>query len=746
MNNFMKEIEMENDNFREEDNLKIQNFIQSPNKYNINKIKKKTISRKHLLNRKTDYNSFFKKTSYSRKKKFINLSKEKSKKKFKKGKFENFVLNGNNIKNIIKNNDSFEKKKKNLKNKFILKNKENVFKREIENLEERLEKKSSKNRIFSIKNYKYEINNREEIKNEIKYENFKNRAELKVHKYPIKSKYMLKNLKINLNKLNEKKKKNIQIESPKDNIFLNIKKIRNKKRNKILRLPPKNFKNKKMDVLEKSFSSKNLLLEDLKTNLFENINFENFELFSKKISKENFLFIISNFINYYQGEEDVNLMFKNLFKKKIEWFYTILIKKDNNKNDVKSFLPIGIAIWNFDLKNLRTNRVFLEKILLVNKNEDLLKNFLDLLTKKIFFENKVYVDEIYWKLSHKKVEEKFISPNREFVKNLKRNLWKWKMVLNTDRERFTVLAKINPEKKLNQKDFSFIKIFISNLITYKENIKIFNKRKIMKINFLKENITNYMFENFKESLNLKTEKKNEIDNILNSEIEMVKISNDQNLLALFQQILNKKNLKDRNLKDLCFQALEPENCKLYYFLKNIRVLPLITKNEIIYNKKIKMSRIEYQKKIKDKNIYFIDTLDSYVKIVISKCEKSFNEERFYKNMSFLILEDLNNSSEENENLDNLEKKYLWLPNFKISNNFRFSPFEKNKIFADFKEYKKFDFNFDVPLIENRIVVKPDTEDKWIKSEFLFSVFQADVENDKFVPISSFKVSRKNFVK
>ena len=750
MNNIMNEIEMINENFLAEDHkLKIQNFIKSPNKYNINKNQKKTVSRKHLEKRKTNYNSFFKKASYSRKKKFTNLSKDKSKKKKQKTKFENFVLNGNNIKKIKINNDYSDNKKKNFKNKFIVKNKENFFKRENENenFEERFERKSSKHKIYSIKNYKYDINVREEKLNERNInKNFKNRAEIKVYKYPIKSKYMLKNLKINLNKLNEKKKK-VQNDSPNDKSFLNINKLKKNKRNKILRLPPKNFKNKKVILLKKSRSSKDLIMEDLKSILFENLNFEDYQLFSKKISQENFLLIISNFNNYYQGKEDINLICKNLFKKKIEWFYSILIKKENNNNDVKNFLPISIAIWNLDLKNSRTNRILLEKVFLLNKNEDLLKYFLDLLTKKIFSNNKIYVDEIYWKLKHKKIEGKFISPNREFIKNLKKNLlWKWKMVLNTDKERFTVLAKVNLEKKLNQKDFSFVKIFISNLITYKEKIKIFNKRKIIKINFLREDISYYMLENFNESLKFQNEIKNEMEEILKKDIEMVKISDDQNLLTLFQQILKKKNLKDRNLKDLCFQTIEPENCKLYYFLQNIRVVPLITKNEIIYNKKIKISRIEYEKKIKDKNIYFIKTLDNYIKIVIAKCEKSFNEERIYKNISNLILQNLNNNLEETENSENLKKKFLWLPNFKISKNFSFNSEEKKNIFSDVKEFKKYDFNFEVPLIENRIVIKPDTNDKWIKSEFLFSIFKVDLENDKFVPVCFFKVSRKNFIK
>ncbi len=123
-------------------------------------------------------------------------------------------------------------------------------------------------------------------------------------------------------------------------------------------------------------------------------------------------------------------------------------------------------------------------------------DFLEQITKNIFNYKKIHVDEIYLKLAHKKSAGKFTPPERKFVKNLKLNNWRWKMVLNTETERFTILWRKNKKDKELKKDLNSIKLTLSSFMIYLENITIFHKNHKRNSLNINENISAFFRNQF----------------------------------------------------------------------------------------------------------------------------------------------------------------------------------------------------------------------------------------------------------
>jgi hypothetical protein len=165
----------------------------------------------------------------------------------------------------------------------------------------------------------------------------------------------------------------------------------------------------------------------------------------------------------------------------------------------EGFVPLGIALFSFDLGNFKTQRVLVHHVSVLH--DDLLMHFLGLLETEIYTRFDRPIDEVFIKLKHKKEGAEYMPVPRPFIERLKGVGWKWKMVNNETDARYTIFwTKRNPQThgEAHSKCVEPFRFIFCGFISDDPDLVFLNKREINPESFLCAELMSYFGRVYQE--------------------------------------------------------------------------------------------------------------------------------------------------------------------------------------------------------------------------------------------------------
>lgn len=455
-----------------------------------------------------------------------------------------------------------------------------------------------------------------------------------------------------------------------------------------------------------------------------------YHFYSKTLSRELFEVIWNNFSAAFHqtGQQLSPTLSSSIFEEDLDVQYGLLVEENQLQDeDLNRMVPSGIAFWQSDFESNRKNRVILRKLFLLYPTIEKLVFFITRVREVVFSRG---MEEILYYHEHEKVGGEFQKPDKALTDCLRQSGWKWKMVLNLQNVRYTVFSALNQHMSAVDSHFQLL---MANLISYQQAVSMSNSKRVAKVNY---------FDNFTKICKDKFRKANQLPQS-SGPLQEVEIPCQESIIREDQQLQEDMDeffgQIELPLKEFFFQTEQQKESRLYKISLQLDFKCNVTRKQLLFNKEVKMTRFKVFHKEERRPIYYLDTQEAEVKVVVSKWENQFQEQHFMKEFV----------TDNCINLDKIEikqenKAFLWLPNFVVREEFN-QVTSKNSYFDSLKKFQQTFYRLEFEPVENCIQAVSSKTDYKIKSDFMFGICRADLKKMKFVPLVYFKVCRKNFV-